>query len=468
MEGYTLVGKAQQLWTACTDAIRCRVGDAAWSSHFQSTAAITLTDDRLLVAVPSSLVKQRIETRWLELLTTVLADLASRPLTVALEVRPVRTDDDGESPTPGPDIAPRAAPPASTGSPRLSPGSSSGLNPRYTFDAFVIGASNRFAHAALLAVAETPLRSYNPYNPLFIYGGTGLGKTHLLHAVAHYVHDNYPDSNVCYVSTEAFMNAFVNALRTNTTTAFKARYRRNDVLLVDDIQFMEGKEGLQEEFFHTFNELHETNRKIVLSSDRPPRSIQTLEERLRSRFEWGLLTNIQPPDVETRLAILRKKAERGPTPIPEEALNFIATHITDNIRELEGALTRVTAFANLNAAPITEDLLREVLRDFVSEGPPRIITAALILTATSDMYGFSVEELVGRSRRRPLVTARQIAMYMCREMTDHSFPTIAREFGNRDHTTVMHAVTKISDLLRERRQLYEEVGQLRRMIRTGD
>ena len=315
------------------------------------------------------------------------------------------------------------------------------LNPRYTFDAFVIGGSNRFAHAAAQRVAETPARSYNP---LFIHGESGLGKTHLLHAIGHYVRENFPASHVRYVSTETFMNEFVDAIRTNGTTAFKRRYRDCDVLLVDDIQFMEGKEALQEEFFHTFNSLYEASKQIVLSSDRHPRSIATLEDRLRSRFEWGLTTDVQPPELETRLAILRKKAEGERTFIPPDVLELIATHVRDNIRELEGAFIRVSAFASLNGEPLTRALAERVLSDIVEAGKPRQITPKLILEATSTTFGFTIDELCGTSRRRPLVNARQIGMYVFRELTDFSYPAIAREFGGRDHTTVIHAVDKIS------------------------
>jgi chromosomal replication initiator protein len=272
---------------------------------------------------------------------------------------------------------------------------------------------------------------------------------------------------VRYVSTEAFLNDYVEGIRTNSMAQFKKKYRENDVLLVDDIQFMEGKEGLQEEFFHTFNQIHGANRQIVLSSDRPPRAIATLEDRLRSRFEWGLITDIQPPDVETRLAILRKKAEREPTHVPDEVLEFIATHITNNIRELEGALIRVSAFASLNQAPLSAELAAEVLGDVLSDNQPRAITASSILEATSKMFGFPIEELQGKSRRRPLVTARQIGMYVCREMTDLSYPAIAREYGGRDHTTVIHAVEKIGALMSERRQIYDQVTELMKSIKSG-
>jgi chromosomal replication initiator protein len=281
------------------------------------------------------------------------------------------------------------------------------------------------------------------------------------------VHENYPAYPVRYVSCEAFMNDFVDAIRTNATTAFKRRYRENDVLLVDDIQFLEGKEGFQEEFFHTFNELHGANRQIVLSSDRPPKAIATLEDRLRGRFEWGLITDIQPPDLETRLAILRKKAEQEPIETPDEVLEFIASNITNNIRELEGALIRVCAFASLNRQPLTGELAAEVLRDVLSDAKPRTITAEVIIDATSIKYGFSVDELIGQSRRRPLVTARQVGMYVCREMTDLSYPAIARAFGGRDHTTVIHAVDKIGGLMKEKREIYDQVTELMQVIRSG-
>jgi chromosomal replication initiator protein len=343
------------------------------------------------------------------------------------------------------------------------------LNPRYTFEDFVIGSSNRFAHAAALSVAETPARSYNP---LFVYGDSGLGKSHLLQAIAHYVQQNYKHSRVRYVSTETFVTEFVDAIKTNTTGAFKRRYRDDcDVLLIDDIQFMEGKEGTQEEFFHTFNYLHQSGRQIVISSDRPPKNIKTLEDRLRSRFEWGLITDVQPPELETRLAILRKKADRERVFVPDEVLTFIATNIKDNIRELEGALNRVCAWASLNLGPgevldpITVE--RRVLGYLLSSSEPRPITARSILDATASMFDFTVEELTGQSRRRPLVTARQVAMYVFRELTDFSYPMIGREFGGRDHTTVIHAVEKITEQMHERRATYDQVTELVRIIKNG-
>jgi chromosomal replication initiator protein len=464
------VVEAERLWNACTDALRTDVPEAIWSSCFQSSAGVSLDGGRLLVAVPSVLVKERIESRWLESIDKSLADLGSPDVQVELVVRPGAHAADELFPAAGAvDPSPLAAsddPAADLPLPPPRPADerpAQTLNPRYTFEAFVTGASNRFAQAAALAVAETPARSYNP---LFIYGVAGLGKTHLLHAIGHYVQQNYPAYKVRYVSTEAFLNDYVEGIRTNNMTAFKRKYREIDVLLVDDIQFLEGKEGLQEEFFHTFNQLHGANRQIVLSSDRPPRAIATLEDRLRSRFEWGLTTDIQPPDLETRLAILRKKAEREPTTIPDDVLEFIATHVRNNIRELEGALIRVSAFASLNRQPLSADLAAEVLGDILTDNAPKAITAKTILEATSSMFGFSVEELQGKSRRRPLVTARQVGMYVCRELTDLSYPAIAREYGGRDHTTVIHAVEKIGALMKERRQIYDQVTELIQSIRS--
>ena len=332
-----------------------------------------------------------------------------------------------------------------------------GMNPRYTFETFVKGASNQFALAAALRVAETPGRSYNP---LFIYGSAGLGKTHLLHAIGHYVHNHYQHDVVRYVSTETFLNEYVDAIRTNTTANFKRRYRDIDVLLIDDIQFMEGKEGLQEEFFHTFNSLHGANKQIVISSDRMPDAIPTLEERLRGRFKWGLITDIQPPDLETRLAILRNKAERDHSPVPADTLEFIASRITTNIRELEGALIRVTAYASLNHVPISTHMAEGLLGDLLTGSYVKPRTDEELLNEIAVILGYSVESLRGKSRQRPLVTARQTAMYVFRDLTDLSYPAIARLFGGRDHTTVIHAVDKIQRLMKERKQIYDQVTDL--------
>jgi len=356
-------------------------------------------------------------------------------------------------------------PAGSNGTPKSGSSSSSpstpadiaGLNPRYSFDAFVKGQSNQFALAAASRVAETPGRSYNP---LFIYGAAGLGKTHLLHAIGHYVRRHYQHDIVRYVSTETFLNEYVDAIRSNTTSNFKRRYRDIDVLLIDDIQFMEGKEGLQEEFFHTFNSLHGANKQIVISSDRMPDAIPTLEDRLRGRFRWGLITDVQPPDMETRLAILRNKAERDDCRIPAETLEFIASNITNNIRELEGAFIRVTAYASLNRVPITTHLAEQLLRDLLTNSAAKTRTDDELLAEMGIILGQSVDALRGKSRQRPLVTSRQIAMYVFRDITDLSYPAIARLFGGRDHTTVIHAVEKIQRLMSERKQVYDQVTDL--------
>jgi chromosomal replication initiator protein len=347
-----------------------------------------------------------------------------------------------------------------------APLSSTMLNPRYTFDQFVIGASNRFAHAAALSVAEEPAQAYNP---LFIYGRAGLGKTHLLHAIGHHVRALLPKFRVRYLTTEAFMNDFVEAIRDRTRMPlFKRRYRDLDVLLIDDIQFLERTQELQEEFFHTFNQIHNAGGQIIISSDRSPKSIATLEDRLRSRFEWGLITDVQPPEFETRLAILRKKAEAEHLHgIPDEVLAFIASSIHDNIRELEGALIRVAAYSSLNRAPLSEEVARSVLADLLPATKPREITSTLILDETAKQFGWTLDEICGKSRRRPLVNARQIGMYVMRELTDLSYPRIAEVFGGRDHTTVMYAVDKIREQMHERHHTFDQVNELMKRIRRG-
>jgi chromosomal replication initiator protein len=336
------------------------------------------------------------------------------------------------------------------------------LNPKYIFESFVIGSSNRFAHAAAVAVAEAPGKAYNP---LLIYGDSGLGKTHLLHAIGHYVRSLFNGARVRYVSTEEFTNEFINAIRDDKAATFQRRYRDVDVLLIDDIQFLEGKIQTQEEFFHTFNTLHNANKQIVITSDRAPKRLVALEDRLRNRFEWGLITDVQPPDLETRIAILRKKAALERMTAPPDVLEFIASKIQTNIRELEGALIRVTAFASLNRQPVDLTLAEIVLKDLIPEGGEPEITAALIIAQTAAYFGLSIDDLCGSSRSRVLVTARQIAMYLCRELTDLSLPKIGQQFGGRDHTTVMHADKKIRQLLAERRSVYNQVTELTNRIK---
>ncbi|HEY4929003.1 MAG TPA: chromosomal replication initiator protein DnaA [Acidimicrobiales bacterium] len=455
----------EDLWISCADALREQVSDAIWQAYLSGITPVSIKEHEIVLGVPNKLIRDRVESRFLGLIQDTVTGTLGRDLVVQLAVvapdeerdRAVAAIDLVDDVRPVPTVAARAA-----GGPGI--GASPVLDPRYTFETFVIASSNRFAHAAAQSVAESPARSYNP---LFIYGDAGLGKTHLLHAIGNYVLENFSGRNVRYVTTETYMNEFVDAIRHSSTTAFKRRYRECDVLLIDDVQFMERKESLQEEFFHTFNSLYGASKQIVLTSDRPPKSIATLEDRLRSRFLSGLITEVQPPELETRLAILQTKAEHEQVAVPDEVLEFIATHVKENIRELEGALIRVTAFASLNHQPMSRALAEEVLSDIVSADQPRRITPQVILDATSETFGFSVEELCGPNRRRPLVTARQVSMYVFRELTDFSYPAIGREFGGRDHSTVMHAVEKIGGLMKERHQIYNQVTDLIVRIKSG-
>lgn len=453
------VANAGELWDRGAASLRVQLAPATWATWFAGVHAVERRGDVLVLGVPSSVACERIRSSYAGLIADTLRESTGADVHVEFVV---------DTPTPAPIVddapaveAPEVAPPPIVATPL----DNASLNPRYTFDQFVIGASNRFAHAAALSVAEAPAHSYNP---LFIYGVAGLGKTHLLHAIGHHVRTVFPNKRVRYVSTETFMNEFVDAIRTNTTPAFKRRYREIDVLLIDDIQFLERSQQLQEEFFHTFNQLHNADGQIVISSDRPPKSIATLEDRLRSRFEWGLITDVQPPEFETRLAILRKRAEAEHLEgIPDDVLAFIATNISDNVRMLEGALIRVAAWSSLQRAPLSEGVAREVLADLLPPQEPRVITPALILDETAKMFGWTIEELCGKSRRRPLVTARQIGMYVFRELTDYSYPRIAEQFGGRDHTTVMYAVEKIKKQMAERHTVFEQVNELIGRIKLG-
>jgi chromosomal replication initiator protein len=465
------VNEAGRLWTECSEVLRGDVKDAAWKTWFEGLEPVSVDGDRFTLSAPSSIVRDRLGERFSALIEDTLSAISNKAFKVDIVVRKtveanMSLFEVADLGTLGVSATPSVASEAVTKPPvvQAQPSASSSLNKRYTFDAFVIGSSNRFAHAAAQRVAESPAESYNP---LFIYGDSGLGKTHLLHAIGHYVIENFQAKRVRYVSTETFMNDFVDAIRNNTQMTFKRAYRECDVLLVDDIQFMEGKESLQEEFFHTFNWLYESSKQIVLSSDRHPRSIATLEDRLRSRFEWGLTTDVQPPELETRLAILRKKAEGERIPIPAEVLELIATHVRDNIRELEGALIRVSAYSSLNRQAPTLETASEILSDLLEANRPRQITPKVILEATSAAFGFSLEEICGSSRRRPLVRARQISMYVFRELTDFSYPAIAREFGGRDHTTVIHAVEKVAGLMKESHLVFEQVTELIQAVKGG-
>ena len=454
------------IWEAVSTVLAGQLKPAVWSSTFADVQVGELVDDVLILSVPSQIARQRIERSYLGMMEAALEDTGHPELSFVIEVEidDERPDADlhdvgdlaGGTTGDGADSEP-----TTTGSPVDPPRPS---NNRLTFDSFVIGPSNRFAHAAALSVAETPARSYNP---LFVYGSAGLGKTHLLQAIAQYIRENYPGYQVRYISTETLLNEFLIAIRNNTQPEFKRRYREIDVLLVDDIQFIEGKEQLQEEFFHTFNTLHDAQRQIVLSSDRPPDAIATLEDRLRSRFKMGLITDIQPPDFETRLAILQKKGEQAGSRVPPDVLNFIATNITYNIRELEGALIRVNAYAALNNAELTVELASEILADTIASTKPRLITSGYIVEQTATMFGLTVEQLKSKSRTRDLVHARQVGMYVCRELTDLSYPQIGKEFGGRDHTTVIHAYEKVSSRMTDRRKTYEDVTALIQQILAG-
>jgi chromosomal replication initiator protein len=461
------VTQAGDLWTKCSGSLREQVSESTWQLWLSGIEPVDYANGVFVLSVPNGLIRERVETRYLPMIEDTLANEVGSPVRGRLEVQEpdlagAQSGDLLEFPR-SPELEVEAeAVPANPAVRREFPAVQ--LDPKFVFDTFVAASSNRLAHAAAQAVAETPGRSYNP---LFIYGDSGLGKTHLLHAIGNYVSENFQRRKVLYVTTETFMNDFVESIRTKTTLAFKRRYRECDVLLIDDVQFMENKEGLQEEFFHTYNDLKGASKQMVLTSDRPPKSIETLEDRLRSRFLSGLITEIDPPDLETRLAILRSKSESERHEVPDDVLEFIAAHVKNNIRELEGALTRICAFAKLNKEAISLAQAELVLSDIVLAGEPRRITPQIILEATSASYGFSIDAICGPSRTRPLVTARQVAMYLTRELTDYSYPAIARVFGNRDHTTVIHAVDKITGQMQERRQIYEQVTELIQQVRAG-
>lgn len=509
-----------QIWRTTLDALDSD-GIPVQQRAFLSLAKLVgLLDETALIAVPNDFTKDIVETRLRDRVTETLRSQLGHDVRLAVTVDPSLGDapvlapaEDGNS-TASLDGATTAGPPTTTASERAptdgdgrraerraeldgialveddedegrnhgsvartrSPGALrprpgatvpeqvelTRLNPKYTFDTFVIGASNRFANAAALAVAETPAKAYNP---LFIYGESGLGKTHLLHAIGHYARNLFPHVKVRYVNSEEFTNDFINSIRDDKAANFQRRYRDVDVLLIDDIQFLQGKVQTQEEFFHTFNTLHNANKQVVITSDLPPKLLSGFEERMRSRFEWGLMTDVQPPDLETRIAILRKKAAQERLSVPDDVLEFIASRITTNIRELEGALIRVTAFASLNRQPVDISLAEIVLKDLIPHDSANQITSATIMAQTAAYFGLTLEDLQGQSRSRVLVTARQIAMYLCRELTDLSLPKIGQQFGGRDHTTVMHADKKIRQLMAERRAIYNQVTELTNRIK---
>ncbi|MGM7666952.1 chromosomal replication initiator protein DnaA [Microbacterium sp. A93] len=437
-----------------------------------------LIGSTLLLAVPNELTREVLQTHLKDPLAEALQNVFRTEILCAYSIdssllSPL-VEDSPLPPTPAAPLreAPRAGSaasphaPAPSSAPAPAPPSTSDetsrLNPRYHFETFVIGSSNRFAHAAANAVAEAPAKAYNP---LFIYGDSGLGKTHLLHAIGHYARHLYPGLRVRYVNSEEFTNDFINSIRHDEGASFKQLYRNVDILLIDDIQFLADKEATIEEFFHTFNTLYNNNKQVVITSDLPPKQLSGFEERLRSRFEWGLITDIQPPDLETRIAILRKKAEAEGLTAPPEVLEYIGSNISTNIRELEGALIRVTAFASLNKQPVDIQLAEQVLRDLITHENAHEITAPTILNETAAYFNLTMEELTSKSRTRTLVTARQIAMYLLRELTEMSLPKIGQELGGRDHTTVIHADRKIRELMAERRTIYNQVTELTNRIK---
>ena len=455
---------AERLWRECTGTIRGQLAEGAWRTTFDEVELVHGEAGELVLLVPNSLIRDRIENRYLLLVRDSLNGAGGGGYALRLEVVPPSgAPADEVAPGPGEDAG--GSQPGWVADPFGSPRTiHTTLNPDFTFEAFVIGETNSFAHAAARSAAEAPAKNYNP---LFIYGPSGLGKTHLMHAIGNYVRAQYPNLLVQYVSTEKFLNEFVNMIRTNTADEFRRRYRQVDVLLIDDVQFLAGKEQTQVEFFHTFNELFQANSQIVLTSDVHPRAIPTLEDRLRSRFVSGLVTDVQPPDLETRIAILRKKSEGERVQPPEEVLELIATNVKDNIRELEGALTRVIAYSSLEDTPLTLAVAERILEDILSAGEGRRITPGVILEAACKMFDFSLEDLCGPARKRPLVDARQITMYVMREQTNLSYPSIGEQFGGRDHTTVLHAVQKITGLMKEKRAVFDQVTQLRQAVKNG-
>jgi len=437
---------AEGVWNEISGRLREALNENTFSTWFDQVDAAEITDDEFVLTVPNDFTREWIEGHFLDLISAALAEVAGeRAVRLQLSQRPAKR--------------------AAEAKPKLGdvpPQPGLGMNAKYTFDSFVIGSSNRFAHAAALAVAEAPAQAYNP---LFIYGGTGLGKTHLLQAIAQYVGEHPGNLSVRYVTSETFMNDFINSLRDKRIEGFKQRYRTYALLLVDDVQFFEHKERIQEEFFHTFNSLYESGSQIVMSSDRPPRDIATLEERLRSRFEWGLITDVQPPDLETRIAILRKRVKTDNINADPQVLTFIASRVSTNIRELEGALTRVVAFCSLTGRPMTEELAQDVLKDVFPQGDLPQVTIERIQEITSDRFGLSLDELCGDRRSQNIVYPRQVAMYLSRELTDSSLPKIGKQFGGRDHTTVIHATSKIARLIREDRSVYNLVQELTARIK---
>ena len=450
-EDRATISTAAEIWERAAQDLKLALSESNFSAWFGHAVPVGLDGETLVLGVPNHFTKDWIEGRFLEPLVTAVTGAAGRPLEVAiLADASYATEEAPAAPAP-------VAPPEEGETQALE----DVFHPNYTFESFVIGSSNRFAHAAALAVAEAPAQAYNP---LFIYGGAGLGKTHLLHAIGRYAQQWHPGTVVRYVSTEQFMNDFIVALQRRNIPSFHRRYRVADLLLIDDIQFLEGKERTQEEFFHTFNALHPKSQ-IVITSDRPPKKISTLEERLRTRFEWGLITDIQPPDLETRLAILQKKAETERLVVDYDVMSFIASRIQTNIRELEGALIRVAAYASLTRSELSLELAQQVLQTLLPDTREARVTSDLVVSVAADYYDVTPEEICSSSRSRPLVNARQMAMYLCRELTDLSLPKIGERFGGRDHSTVLYAMHKIRQQMKERQSCYQQVEELTTRIR---
>jgi chromosomal replication initiator protein len=438
----------EELWLKTLRLIRNEITDVSFDTWIKAIEPVSIKGDQLYLCVPNDFTKSILEGRYTSLISNAVKQVSSRSYYISFVLtseadkymdKPEKTETESNE-------------------------IDSLLNPKYTFNTFVIGNSNRFAHAASLAVAEAPAKSYNP---LFIYGGVGLGKTHLMHAIGHYILSQNPKSKVLYVTSEKFTNELINSIQTNKNVEFRNRYRNVDVLLIDDIQFIAGKESTQEEFFHTFNALHEANKQIIMSSDRPPKEIPTLEDRLRSRFEWGLITDIQPPDLETRIAILKKKATMENLEVDNEVLAFIAKRIESNIRELEGALTRIVAYSSLTNSTLDVAVADEALKDIISNHRPRKVTPELIQSVTADYYQLKVEDLKSKKRNRPISYPRQVAMYLCRELTDLSLPKIGDLFGGRDHTTVIHACDKIAGEIESDLQVKRSVNELIKRIKEN-
>jgi len=441
------------LWQQVLSIIQTKLSKPSFDTWFKATKANFIDDSLLEIIAPTTFAAEWLEGRYTNLIRSTLFDYLGRQVSVKFSIEEPKTAEQNvvfPTRNQANNVVVEEAP-------------SNMLNPKYTFDTFVIGTNNRFAHAASLAVAEAPAKAYNP---LFLYGGVGLGKTHLMHAIGHYIMEHNPAMRVLYISSEKFTNEFINAIRDSQGESFRTKYRNIDVLLIDDIQFIAGKEQTQEEFFHTFNALHEERKQIIISSDRPPKEIPTLEERLRSRFEWGLITDIQPPDLETRIAILRKKARAENLDIPNEAMNYIANQIDTNIRELEGALIRVVAYSSLINADITSHLAAEALKDIIPAARPRMITISDIQIKVGEFYGLKLEDFKARKRTKAIAFPRQIAMYLSRELTDYSLPKIGEAFGGRDHTTVIHAHEKVTQLLKVDQELYKIVQNITDKIKN--